>query len=121
AAAIACANGGSISFGHVPLPSGALKGGVPKPIVEAFREANTFIREREQWLLHAESVPDAAVLHSIQNRRMIEASSLANHVEASLSGVNRMLIEGNIHFDVLSDRDLPAFIGRGYKLLVLPD
>ena len=121
AAAIACANGGSISFGHVPLPSGALKGGVPKPIVEAIREANTFIREREQWFLHAESVPDAAVLHSIQNRRMIEASSLANHVEASLSGVNRMLIEGNIHFDVLSDRDLPAFIGRGYKLLVLPD
>lgn len=120
AAAIATANGGSISFGHVPLPSGALGGALPAPIVESIGEANAHIQEREPWLLHAESVPNVAVLHSVGDRRMIESTSLANHVHDTLNGVNRMLIEGNIHFDVLSEARLPGRLSE-YSLLVMPD
>lgn len=120
AAAITVAGGGTISFGHVPLPSGALKGAVPSPIVAAIREANQFIQEREQWLLRSQSVPDVAVLHSIENRRMLESTSLANHIHDSLNGIHRMLLEGNVHFDVLSDQGITERL-REYKVLVMPD
>lgn len=120
AAAIAISGGGSISFGHVPIPSGALKGALPQPVVQAMKEANEFVREREEWLLHAQSVPDVAVLYGIENRRMIEATSLPNHVDDALNGINRLLIEGNIHFDVLSDKQLPNQISP-YSVLIMPD
>ncbi|GAA3407891.1 beta-galactosidase trimerization domain-containing protein [Paenibacillus hodogayensis] len=120
AAAIAIAGGGSISFGHVPIPSGALKGALPPPVVGAMKEANEFVREREEWLLHAESVPDVAVLYGVENRRMIESTSLPNHVDDAMNGANRMLIEGNIHFDVLSGQNLPKKLG-GYSVLIMPD
>ncbi|TMV52662.1 hypothetical protein FE783_00235 [Paenibacillus mesophilus] len=120
AAAIAVAGGGSISFGHVPIPSGALKGALPPPVVAAIKEANEFVLEREEWLLHAESVPDVAVLYGVENRRMIESTSLPNHVDDAMGGANRMLIEGNIHFDVISGGNLPKLAGS-YSMLVLPD
>ncbi|MFC3771075.1 beta-galactosidase trimerization domain-containing protein [Paenibacillus sp. GCM10012303] len=120
AAAITVSGGGSISFGHVPLPSGALKGALPSPVVEAIKEANDFIREREEWLLGASSVPDVAVLHGVHNRRMFESTSLPNHADDALNGINRMLIEGNVHFDVLSERDLVKQLG-GYAVLAMPD
>lgn len=120
AAAIAVAGGGSISFGHVPIPSGALKGALPRPVVEAIKDANAFVREREEWLLHAESVPDAAVLYAVENRRMLESTSLPNHADDALNGVNRMLIEGNMHFDVLSGSGLLNKLGD-YAMLLLPD
>ncbi|MDF2723855.1 MAG: hypothetical protein K0Q59_3530 [Paenibacillus sp.] len=120
AAAIAVSGGGSISFGHVGIPSGAVKGAVPPPVVQAMKAANTFVREREEWLLGAQSVQDVAVLYGIENRRMIEATSLPNHVDDALNGINRLLIEGNIHFDVMSDKQLPGQI-HPYKVLIMPD
>lgn len=120
AAAIATANGGSISFGHVPIPSGALKGSMQAPIMEAIEEANDWVKARSEWLLHAESVPQIAVLHSIENRRMFEATALANHVDQTLNGVNRILIEGNQHFDVLSERTLLEKL-EPYEMLIVPD
>ncbi|TNJ63461.1 hypothetical protein FE784_25105 [Paenibacillus hemerocallicola] len=120
AAAIAVSGGGSISFGHVPLPSGALGGALPPPVVDAMKEANAFVREREEWLLGAESVADMAVLHGVGNRRMLEATSLPNHADDGLNGINRMLIEGNVHFDVMSERDLLKRLDK-YAVLAMPD
>ncbi|RAV21269.1 beta-galactosidase trimerization domain-containing protein [Paenibacillus contaminans] len=120
-AAIAVANGGSISFGHVAYPSGALKGIVPKPVMEAVKHANDWVESIEPWLLEAVSEPHVAVLYSIGNKRMLEASALPrNQDEATLQGIHRILSEGHVHFDFLDEDGLASHIGR-YEMVILPD
>ncbi len=120
-AAIAVANGGSISFGHVAYPSGALKGNVPQPVMEAVKHANDWVQSLEPWLLEAVSEPNVAVLFSIGNKRMLEASALPRSLdEATLQGVHRILSEGHIHFDFLDEEGLAANIDR-YEMVILPD
>ncbi|MCU6709894.1 beta-galactosidase trimerization domain-containing protein [Paenibacillus sp. J5C_2022] len=120
-AAIAVANGGSISFGHVAYPSGELKGSVPRPVMEAVKYANDWVQSLEPWLLEAVSEPQVAVLYSIGSKRMLEASTLPRSLdEATLQGVHRILTEGHIHFDILDEDGLAANISQ-YELVVLPD
>jgi len=119
-AAIAVANGGSISFGHVSYPSGALKGSVPEPVMEAIRYANDWVHSLAPWLLNAVSEPNVAVLFGIGNKRMLEASELPHNLDATLQGIHRILSEGHIHFDFLDEDGLAAHIDR-YEMVILPD
>ncbi|MDF2715516.1 MAG: hypothetical protein K0R28_2441 [Paenibacillus sp.] len=120
-AAIAVANGGSISFGHVAYPSGFRKGQVPEAVMEAVGESNEWVRSLEPWLTGAESVPMVAVLYSIESKRMLEASALACPADdPHLQGLHRILTEGHIHFDIIDETALLDTIDR-YELLILPD
>ncbi|MBP1994516.1 beta-galactosidase trimerization domain-containing protein [Paenibacillus eucommiae] len=120
-AAIAVANGGSISFGHVVYPSGVLKGQIPKAVTDTIGEANDLVRELEPWLLEAKSMPMVAVLHSIENQRMLEASALAGSPDAAhLQGIHRILIEGHIHFDIIDEHKLMEAVHL-YEVLIVPD
>ncbi|MDF2659484.1 MAG: hypothetical protein K0Q94_2275 [Paenibacillus sp.] len=120
-AAIAVANGGSISFGHVAYPSGEYKGVVPAPVMCAIGEANAWVKSMEPWLLEAESEPMVAVLYDIGNKRMLENSALACcKNEDHLQGIHRILTEGHIHFDIIDETHLLEKLER-YELLIVPD
>ncbi|RKN76052.1 alpha-amylase family protein [Paenibacillus ginsengarvi] len=120
-AAIAVANGGSISYGHVAYPSGFLKGRVPDAVMEAIGESNEWVRSLEPWLEGAESVPIVAVLYSIAGKRVLEASALPSPGDdPHLQGLHRILTEGHIHFDIIDEEALLSQLSR-YRLLILPD
>lgn len=120
-AAIAVVNGGSISFGHVAYPSGFMKGQVPEPVMQAMGKTNEWVKSLEPWLKDAESVPMAAVLHSIESKRLLEASAHAYAAdEPHLQGLHRILTEGHIHFDIIDETVLLEKLDE-YELLVLPD
>lgn len=120
-AAIAVANGGSISFGHVAYPSGEFRGQLPGPVMEAIGAANRWVQTLEPWLADAESEPFVAVLHSIENKRMLEGSAMAwSRDDAWLQGLHRILVEGNIHFDIVDETVLMESIDR-YAVVILPD
>ncbi|GAA3406145.1 beta-galactosidase trimerization domain-containing protein [Paenibacillus hodogayensis] len=120
-AAIAVANGGSISFGHVAYPSGFMRGQVPEAVMNAIGESNAWVQSLEPWLTGAESVPMVAVLYSIESKRMLEASALSGPADdPHLQGIHRILTEGHIHFDIIDETTLLSRIDS-YQLLILPD
>ncbi|MFK7692251.1 beta-galactosidase trimerization domain-containing protein [Paenibacillus sp. HJGM_3] len=120
-AAIAVANGGSISFGHVAYPSGEYKGRIPAPVMSAISAANHWVKTLEPWLLEAESEPMVAVLYALENKRMLEDAALARSKnEEHLQGVHRILTEGHIHFDIIDETHLLERLER-YELLIVPD
>jgi hypothetical protein len=118
-AAIAVAGGGSITFGHCPPPSGPRAGALTPAALDVLRTAYTHIRDRAEWLTDVVSVPDTALLHCLANRRLLEDTLIEADPGATLSGAHRALVEGNIHFDVLSEHTLHRL--DDYATLILPD
>ena len=121
-AATAVSNGCAVNLNHVVYPSGFQAGGMNSAMVKTNRSILRWIEEIEPWLLGAESVPYAAVLYGIDNKRMLEASGLpgASKKFNSINGINRIMIEGNIHFDIISEDTLKNRLNQ-YKLLIVPD
>lgn len=118
--AMLAGNGAGICVNHVPYPSGEYAGSVNLCLQQYIKEAFEPIRDLAPWLQDAVSVPDIAVLHSVENQRFVEWTGLDLPMAPNLNGACKMLLEASRHFDVISE-DIADDRLADYKLLVLPD
>lgn len=110
-AALSIANGARCSIGDQLHPDGRMDEATYRLIGEAYRE----VAAKEDWCVGATNVADVALLS-------LEATGvhpLASREQGSDSdaGAVRMLLEGNILFDVI-DREQEL---TPYKVVILPD
>lgn len=120
-AAVAVSNGAALRPGHIVVPSGEFAGTINRDMVAAIGAVNGWIEAREPWLHGAQSVPHAAVLLGVENKYMLEETALdADKSESYVLGMARMLVEGNVHFDIVDEDALERRISE-YALVVLPD
>lgn len=120
-AAVAVSNGAALRPGHIVIPSGEFAGTINRDMARAIGAVNRWIEAREPWLHDAQSVPHAAVLFGVENKYMLQEMALdSDKSEQYLLGLTRMLIEGNIPFDIVDEEVLERRIGE-YALVVLPD
>ncbi|RKX35272.1 MAG: hypothetical protein DRP71_04075 [Verrucomicrobia bacterium] len=116
-------NGGGVYVNHVPYPSGEFASSVNKSVLASIKNIFSRTREIEPWLTDARSVPDIAVIFSVETQRLFQwhsdESLLAGYHE-SLKGVVEMLMEGGRHFDILTEGAFQTR-AREYKVVILAD
>lgn len=109
--ALSIANGACCSIGDQLHPEGRMDEATYALIGAAYREA----AEKEAWCKEARNVADVALL-SVEAVTLSEEQGQAKTADAD-AGAVRMLLEGNILFDVV---DTEADFS-GYKVVILPD
>ncbi len=116
-------NGGGIFVNHVPYPSGEFASSVNKSVLGTIRNGFGRIKEVEPWLENARSVPDTAVVLSLETKRMLEWDSdetaLGTYF-SSLKGATKMLLEGGRHFDILTEDSFRERTSE-YRVVIFPD
>lgn len=114
------ANGAGCAVNHVPYPSGEFASSVNQSVLAHIKNAYDQVRALEPWLINAESVPDIAVIDSLNTRKLSQWSGVFsdNGYPNSPAGAVKMMLESGRHFDVLSET---AFCqnARGYHTAIL--
>lgn len=122
-AATVTANGGGVCINHVPYPSGEFASAANADVVRLIQTCYREMAELEPWLTGATSVPEIAVLFSLETQRLFAwcaAELPSGHYVKSLQGAVKMLLLGNRHFDVVDEQMLRRDIQQ-YRVLLLPD
>jgi hypothetical protein len=123
------ANGCGIYINHVPYPSGEFASTINENTLGEIKANFDEIKLIEPWLQNCASVPDIAVLYSLQTLRLFEwfnpssSSTNANSTYdfyASIYGIVKMLLYGNRHFDILAEDSIQKRANE-YNVIILPD
>ncbi|WP_068605987.1 beta-galactosidase trimerization domain-containing protein [Paenibacillus swuensis] len=109
---LSLANGARCSIGDQLHPLGLMDEATYTLIGKAYSE----VAEKEPWCENVKNVADVGLL-SVEAAGIHTPETQAEYTSESDSGAVRILLEGNILFDVL---DLEADFSN-YKVLILPD
>ena len=112
------ANGGNPAIGELlPYPSGKWKGKLAKGKVDTMKEVYKWVDQIEDFCVDVESVPYVAILHSAKSHQVKELLDWSTMT--SLHGAHRLLLENQLHFDII--REATSETLSEYEALVLPD
>ncbi|MEI6071756.1 MAG: beta-galactosidase trimerization domain-containing protein [Verrucomicrobiae bacterium] len=79
------------------------------------------LAERAEWLIDAEPVPYAGVVHSVRSEQLCYENNLQDDRVYAFYGAVKSLLEEKIPETCLSDRNLDHDDLARYKVIVLPD
>jgi hypothetical protein len=99
-AAVATAHGGRISVGINPLPDGTFYPGEFSNLARTFQA----VKEREPWLAGLESVPSVALVYDPKSELCLLPlpGQTGLPVQQETIGLHNALLDGGVHFDVVS-------------------
>jgi len=123
-ATISVMNGGSITIGNVVYPSEEFGGKMAKSVKETIKKTFSWIKKISPYCLNTETVPVNAVFYSAENSRIVNSSYLTEfdfnqNSLNTLFGMGKILLYGNLHFDILSEKNIKDT--SLYEVLLLPD
>jgi len=116
-------HGGSINIGHVVVPCGTFGGEVAPGVKQTIKKTFNWVSKISGYCPE-ESVPVNAVFYSAENSRLVNSSALAEsdfsqHGLNTLFGFCKILLAGNLHFDVLGQEQIEKI--HQYEVVMLPD
>ncbi len=116
-------HGGSINIGHVVVPCGAFGGKIAPGVKQTIKKTFHWVNKISGYCPE-ESVPVNAVFYSAENSRLVNSSALAEcdfsqHGLNTLFGFCKILLAGNLHFDVLGEEQIEKI--NQYEVVMLPD
>ncbi len=116
-AATALAHGGIIDIGDQSMPDGTLDNHAYELIGSVYEQAE----ELEKHCRDTESVPNLAILHSSRAHHLSQwfLDHPSRRSLTSVFGAARILSEGHLHFDIISERALDRL--GDYHAVIIPD
>ncbi|MCM8769252.1 MAG: beta-galactosidase trimerization domain-containing protein [Candidatus Omnitrophica bacterium] len=122
-ATICLMNGGSINIGHVVVPCGEFGGQIAPGVKQTIKQTFAWVKKVSPYS-RGKSVPVNAIFYSAENSRLIDAQpntedDFSQSALNSLFGLGKILLSGNIHFDILGEAQINKI--HQFEILFLPD